>query len=142
MLKMFYLITDGLAIQRIHSIPLIRYGHLILFFTILIARSVSFTSFCCADAVNVRQSMIDILFTDSVFSCLLTIFLAISNRSSCFQRNSVFQSQSDHNSSIFLSNWEDFFHDFVFTIYRVDQWFSIIITTGILNRICFGTVNL
>ena len=54
------------------------------FFTILIARSVSFTSFCCADAVNVRQSMMIFSLPIPYSAALLTIFLAISNRSSAF----------------------------------------------------------
>ena len=55
------------------------------FFTILIARSVSLTSFCCADAVSVRQSMMIFSLPIPYSAALLTIFLAISKRSSAFK---------------------------------------------------------
>ena len=42
------------------------------------------SSFCCADAVNVRQSMMIFSLPIPYSAALLTIFLAISNRSSAF----------------------------------------------------------
>ena len=55
------------------------------FFTISIAFSVSFTSFCCAEAVRVRQSMIMSSFPMPYSAAFAMIFCAISNLSSAFR---------------------------------------------------------